>query len=397
MKNEQIKRKRDEDPVSCYMYAPVTHSIVQETTVKLWSAYYGELNVPCMDLGNGNVRLSATVKGLKGQPDIFVQEFDALANKLEVTKYFYTYASLLVLPVVERNIQQLKTNHDQIVVLKAKGLTNMTPEEKLHYNSLLVYNNAVDVHFGSYHLVNFLHKRLKMNNITPSNLMLSIVNVPKLDNAFFSGKYMSYGNGDTQFLPFGTFDILGHENAHAIVQTLAGLIYEGHSGALNESWADILGVCFERYIYNQFNKDEDQTNDLEGKFDWLVGEDNARSFKYLRNFEDPRNCEIPQPIEYQGQYWGSQVGKPSPQNDYLFVHRNSGPWNHSFYDFSQKTNIMTALDIYMNALKLLKSNASYLNARDALKKSCPPTLLAQLQATLNKIKLTDTAVNDWKR
>ncbi len=397
MKNEQIKRKRDEDPVSCYVYAPTAHIATQQATVKLFSAYYGELPTPCVDLGNGNVRLSAVVPGLKGQPDVFVQCYDAVANKLEPTKYSYTYASLLVLPVIERNIQQLKTNYDQIVTFKAKGIKNLTPAEMVQYSALLVYNNAVDVQFGSCHYVNFLHKRLNMNNIAASNLMLSIVNIPRLDNAFFNGKVMNYGNGDTLFLPMGTFDIIAHENAHSIVQSTAGLIYEAHAGALNESFADILGCSFERYIYNQFNKDEDKTNDLQGDFDWMMGEDNARTFKYLRNMQDPEQCEMPQPSTYKGKYWVVPVGKATQQNDYLGVHTDSGPWNRCFYDFAQKTSIMDALNVFVACLKKLKTNSDYMNARDTIKKVCPPPMAEKLQSSLNLVGLNDAAVSDWKK
>ncbi len=394
LKHQQVKRKRNNEDsgIVCSMYGVPTHSLLQETVIKLYGAYYGELNVPCMDLGNGNVRLSATSKGLSGQPDVYIQSIDCQANKLDVNKYFYTYDYLLKLPVIERNIEQLKKNHDAIVLFKSRLI--LTKEEQQTYNTMLVYNNAVDVHFGTYHYSKFLHKRLKVNNIIPTNLLLSIVNVPKVDNAFFTGRYMVFGNGDTLFQPMGTLDIIGHELGHGIVQSYAGLIYEGHSGALNESWADILGCAYERYCYNQFNTNTDKTDDLEGSFDWLMGEDNARLLKYLRNMKDPRECQMPQPIEYKGQYWGNPN---ETKSDNGFVHKNSGPWNHSFYDFSQKITIMKALDIYMAALKLLKTDASYMDARDALKKVCPPEHLVALQATLNKVGLTDTAVSDWKK
>jgi Zn-dependent metalloprotease len=217
---------------------------------------------------------------------------------------------------------------------------------------------------------------------------------------------MVYGNGKggqkdpknpflDLFQPFGKFDILGHELGHGVVQSFAGLIYEGHAGALNESFADILGCTFEKYIYNQFNKNEDKTDDLDGEFDWFIGEDGTKSTP-LRNMKDPRKGLNPQPIEYKGQYWGNQKGVPSQQNDFLSVHTNSGPCNHSFYDFSQKVTVMKALDIYCAALKLLKTNSNYMNARDALKKVCPPEHLNQLKATLDKVGLTDAAVSDWK-
>lgn len=63
------------------------------------------------------------------------------------------------------------------------------------------------------------------------------------DNAFWNGRQMVYGDGDED-LPidqrlFNRFtiavDIIGHELGHGVTQHTANLIYQGQSGALNES------------------------------------------------------------------------------------------------------------------------------------------------------------------
>ena len=52
-------------------------------------------------------------------------------------------------------------------------------------------------------------------------------------------------------------DTVGHEFTHAVVHYTADLIYQGQSGALNESFADIFGEAVERYA--------------SGSHDWLLG------------------------------------------------------------------------------------------------------------------------------
>ena len=82
-----------------------------------------------------------------------------------------------------------------------------------------------------------------------------------VNNAFWNGS-MVYGDGDgTQYGPLVSIDIAGHEMTHGVTQYTAGLIYNGESGALNESWSDVFGAMLERYLEG------------EGPNTWLLGED----------------------------------------------------------------------------------------------------------------------------
>jgi Zn-dependent metalloprotease len=68
------------------------------------------------------------------------------------------------------------------------------------------------------------------------------------NNAYWDGQKINLGDGDgVNFRSFATLDIIGHEWTHGVTQFEAGLIYSGESGALNESFSDILGAMAERY------------------------------------------------------------------------------------------------------------------------------------------------------
>ena len=68
---------------------------------------------------------------------------------------------------------------------------------------------------------------------------------------------MIFGLGDgINFKPFVGLDVTGHEYSHMVVNYRQninlnfienGLNYQGESGALNESFADIFGTCIEFY------------------------------------------------------------------------------------------------------------------------------------------------------
>ncbi|WP_111768193.1 M4 family metallopeptidase [Nakamurella deserti] len=85
----------------------------------------------------------------------------------------------------------------------------------------------------------------------------------KYDNAFWDGSQMVFGDGDGEvFNRFtASLSVIGHELAHGITQYTAGLVYQGQSGALNESVSDVFGALVEQYK-------EGQTAD---RATWLIG------------------------------------------------------------------------------------------------------------------------------
>jgi Zn-dependent metalloprotease len=140
-------------------------------------------------------------------------------------------------------------------------------------------------------------------------------------NAFWNGTYTVYGDGDgVEFREFsGALDVVAHEHTHGITDCTSQLIYQNESGALNESFSDILGNSSEFWAAS-VGRDPAVTAD------WLVGEDiDVRNppdtFKGFRNMGDPR--EDDDPDHYSERFLGS--------DDNGFVHSNSAIPNHAYY------------------------------------------------------------------
>lgn len=189
--------------------------------------------------------------------------------------------------------------------------------------------------------------------------ILSFVNVADdngngLDNAFWDGKAIYYGNGASAFDPLaGALDVAGHEMSHGTVQETAGLEYQGESGALNESFADIFGVMIDRN-------------------DWTLGEDVVKLSAFpsgaLRSMSDPHNGGNSrsdpgwQPKRYSERYTGSQ--------DNGGVHINSGIPNHAFYLYAQSVGKDKAEDTYFRALAMyLTRSSDFKDARLAVQQA----------------------------
>ncbi|MFK7835820.1 MAG: M4 family metallopeptidase [Sulfitobacter sp.] len=84
----------------------------------------------------------------------------------------------------------------------------------------------------------------------------------KYNNAFWNGAQMAYGDGDGEiFRTFTELSVIAHEISHGVVQHSGGLIYQGQSGALNESYADVFGAMTQQRALGQSVYEAD----------WLVG------------------------------------------------------------------------------------------------------------------------------
>jgi Zn-dependent metalloprotease len=210
-------------------------------------------------------------------------------------------------------------------------------------------NTQVSAHYNAgrtYEYFKNVHNRESING-SGSNI-ISLVNIAdadgsSLENAFWNGAAMFYGNGGNAFEPLAKgLDVAAHEISHGIIQNTANLEYQGESGALNESYADVFGVLVDRD-------------------DWLVGEDVVKSAAFpsgaLRSMVDPHNGASLndynagfQPKRTTEQFTGTQ--------DNGGVHINSGIPNHAFYRFANVVGKDKAEKVYYRALTtyLLKSS-----------------------------------------
>ena len=64
---------------------------------------------------------------------------------------------------------------------------------------------------------------------------------------------MVFGDGDGEmFIRFtSSLDVIGHELTHGVTEDEAGLVYQGQSGALNESMSDVFGSLVKQHTLGQ--------------------------------------------------------------------------------------------------------------------------------------------------
>ncbi|GAA4458413.1 hypothetical protein GCM10023189_30630 [Nibrella saemangeumensis] len=175
--------------------------------------------------------------------------------------------------------------------------------------------------------------------------VISVINMADddgkgMDNAFWNGKFMAYGNGRVGFKPLaGSLDVAGHEMTHGVVENTANLEYKGQSGAINESMADVFGVLIDRD-------------------DWTLGEEVVKTSVFpsgaLRSLSNPN----------QGGK-GTRGYQPKTMSEYVSttednggVHTNSGIPNYAFYLFASKVGKDKAEKVYYRALSTYLTRTS---------------------------------------
>ncbi|MBO0936238.1 M4 family metallopeptidase [Fibrella sp. HMF5335] len=248
--------------------------------------------------------------------------------------------------------------------------TNWTPTAaSAQYNVGIAYD---------YFLKTFKRKSINGSGGT----ITSIINVndPEtgkgMDNAYWNGEYMLYGNGDKGFKPLaGALDVAGHEMSHGVIQNTANLAYQGQSGALNESFADVFGVLIDRA-------------------NWTLGEDVVVA-KYfpsgaLRSMANPNQGGT----NDNGYQPKTMAQYENTTEDNGGVHINSGIPNYAFYLFASNASVGKdkAEQVYYKALtQYLTRSSKFIDLRLAIIRAATDTYGAS-SAEVNAAKAAFDAV-----
>jgi Zn-dependent metalloprotease len=181
-------------------------------------------------------------------------------------------------------------------------------------------------------------------------------NPEESENAAWVGEaqQMIYGDGGEIFkpLPYG-LDVIGHELTHGVTDNTAQLIYEGQSGALNESYSDVFSAMIDRD-------------------NWTLGEEVVLSppfpAPFLRSLSDPNMGFYDPNNPLQG------IGQPDNISEYADlplsrradnggVHINSGIPNHAAYLLSEAIGREKTEQIYYRTLtQYLTPDTDFYNA-----------------------------------
>lgn len=249
----------------------------------------------------------------------------------------------------------------------------------------------LDAHWGMEKTIDFYREKFNRNSYdNQGSVVYQLVNQPSTPMGMLQGMYanacaigeqdpaiMIYGMGRisskseytaTCMNPLVSIDVMAHEFSHLVTKKNGngGLQYLGESGALNESFSDIMGISTKKSV-----------TDYTG---WDIGSDIMIYVSNMRSMDNPNNGSDglnPQPDTYGGLFWADPEDQLS---DHGGVHTNSGVQNHWFYLLSEGGNgtndignafsvtgitIDKAVQIaYRNLIYYLTPEATYEDARN---------------------------------
>lgn len=171
---------------------------------------------------------------------------------------------------------------------------------------------AVTAHrYGSL-VQDFYKSELQRNGIDDMGMeLVSIVNctcpsdqpAPEWFNACWWKRRMWYGqvNREGRLVSLAKYlDVIAHEITHGVTETSSNLVYRNQSGALNESFSDIMGVIIANW-WTAPDREDVST------WDWNIGAGLGPRGTPLRSFSDP-----------------GSLGDPAHMNEYLHTTQDSG-------------------------------------------------------------------------
>ncbi|MBU9764739.1 hypothetical protein FR943_12880 [Mycobacterium sp. TNTM28] len=165
-------------------------------------------------------------------------------------------------------------------------------------------------------------------------------------NAFWDSATQQFAFGDTGDFA-AALDIVGHEYTHAVLEHQGGVLDYGEPGALNEAYADIMGVLIE-------GKERDDA----GR--WLIGEDSSAGA--IRSLANPG--AIPgYRTDYNSRYTGEE--------DEGGEHYNSTIFSHAAYRMMTDSRTAEVTDeqwaaLYYVSMTVLNDGAKFSDGRDAI-------------------------------
>jgi Zn-dependent metalloprotease len=174
-------------------------------------------------------------------------------------------------------------------------------------------NKALD---GSGHTFDF-YKEIFHRTSIDNNGMILISSVrfgENYGNAFWTNKYMVYGEGGDGFFKRGRMtdlSVCAHELTHGVTDYEANLNYSDEAGGLNEGMSDIFGCMCEQWV------NKETVNDAH----WLIGKDILENGAALRSMKEPGKAHS----------LDNQIAHYDDFNSSQDPHISSGIANRAFY------------------------------------------------------------------
>ena len=183
----------------------------------------------------------------------------------------------------------------------------------------------------------------KYDLVFPQSELFVISGYNEHENACWNGSYLIFGNGciNTSRALVSPC-IVAHELTHGLICGMCDLTYNGESGSINEFYADLFGIMFEKFIFFKCRN-----------FGFEIGSELFRDNHSFRSYIDPHASNMPCSITDEFYYNGTDY--------HGGVHCNVTIPGHLFYRMSLHEEIKNVFLLFIKVFHKLKSDSNFMD------------------------------------
>lgn len=202
-------------------------------------------------------------------------------------------------------------------------------------------------------------------------MVLSMMVHEDMENAYWDGTEMVFGDGGSMLYPLTSLGVTAHEVSHGFTEQHSNLAYRNQSGGMNESFSDMAAQAAEFYAY--------------GKNSWQIGPEIMKNDEALRYMDQPsKDCHGGKPGN------GCSIDNASQYKRTQDVHHTSGVYNRLFYLIatSEGWDTKKAFDV------MVQANSNYWTSRATFDKAACGVMQAtkDMKYNLNDVTKALSAV-----
>ncbi len=214
-----------------------------------------------------------------------------------------------------------------------------------------------------YGVENFIVDR--HNQTIPANLLVHVGN--SSENAYWDGynKLFVFGNGSNHYYPMTSLDIVAHEIGHALTEYYTNLAYLDQSGAIDESFSDMLSIAVKMYLLERYHEGYTKLFP-DGNIEWEFGNSITKYGGAIRSFRKPS--------KYGGADCYTRTGGCTISyhqiKENLKPHLGSGVMSRAFYLLALELGLKDAFRLFLVGNRLFwQSDTDFSEAAYGIKRA----------------------------
>lgn len=153
-----------------------------------------------------------------------------------------------------------------------------------------------------------------------------------IENAFWDGATITFGDGASTFYPLTSLDVVSHEIAHGFTEQNSHLVYADQSGGINEAFSDMAGIAAATFAQDKYGL---KLADADFAIGRNIMKGKAGGLRFMCSPEKD----------------GNSIARASDYKPSMDVHFSSGVFNKAFCILAKSNgwSVQKAFEVFLRA------------------------------------------------